>query len=56
MKKVTYMPGVPVHSDAVVSLKKKNIPDSEFKVPADYRRVQTLMELWMKHVETKKET
>ena len=26
-----------------------------FKVPAGYRRVQMLIEIWMKHVETKKE-
>jgi len=47
MKEVTYESGMPINSDEVVSLKQKNIVASEFDVPAGYRRVQTLMEIWM---------
>lgn len=47
MKEVTYESGMPVDSDEVASLKQKNIPVSEFDVPAGFRRVQALMDIWM---------
>lgn len=47
MKEVTYESDMPVDSDEVVSLKQKNIPASEFDVPAGYRRVQGLRKIWM---------
>ncbi len=47
MKEVTYLDGnMPVSSDEVISLRQENIPDSEFEVPAGFRRVQSLMEIW----------
>lgn len=47
MKEVTYMSGTPVSSDNVVSLMQRDIAGSEFDVPSGYRRVQSLMEIWM---------
>lgn len=47
MKEINYVSGTPVYSDEVVSFRKKDIPASEFDVPAGYRRVQSLMEIWM---------
>jgi len=47
MKDVTYLNGnMPVSTEEVVSLRQKDIPDSEFEVPAGFRRVQSLMEIW----------
>ncbi len=47
MKDVTYLDSnIPIHSDEVVSLKQKDIPDSEFEVPVGFRRVESIMEIW----------
>jgi len=47
MKDVTYLNGnMPISSSKVVSLKQENIPDSEFEIPAGFRRVESLLEIW----------
>lgn len=47
MKQVTYESGMEVEGDEVVSVEQKDIPGSKFDVPAGYRRVGSLMEIWM---------
>jgi len=47
MKEVTYINGnMPVSNDEVVNLRQENIADSEFEVPAGFRRVESLMEMY----------
>lgn len=47
MKEVTYESGIRISSDEVVNLKQEHIPETEFSVPAGFRRINTLMEIWM---------
>ena len=47
LKELTYDSGMLVSKDEVTGIKQKTISDAEFNVPAGYRSVQTLMEIWM---------
>ncbi len=47
MREVNYMSGKAVNTTTVVSIREQDVPASEFKVPAGYRRVNSLMEMWM---------